>query len=188
MVWVTTIPPEEATGELAEAYAWQAQRLGRPTDFTRLGSLEPPLVHARLVLYKATENESSRLTVTQRTLIGHVTSVLNRTPHCASRSRIKLRELGWSPEDITAVENGDDSRLDPADAALVAYARILTLDPGGVTEAHVRALRDAGFGDHEIVAANAQIAHLNYTNRVANGLGLLHEEPADFPAFATVPS
>ena len=51
----------------------------------------------------------------------------------------------------------------------------------------MQALRDAGFGDHEIVDANAQAAHLAYTNRVANGLGLRDEVAEDFPAFATVP-
>ena len=101
MAWIRTIAPEDATGELAESYAWQAHRLGRPTDFTLLGSLEPPLVHARLLLYRATEGSTSALTVLQRTLVGHVVSVLNRTPHCASRSRIKLRELGL-PDDVIA--------------------------------------------------------------------------------------
>ncbi|HEY0189193.1 MAG TPA: hypothetical protein VGC67_17030 [Cellulomonas sp.] len=187
MTWIRTIGPEDATGELAESYAWQAHRLGAPTDFTLLGSLEPPLVHARLVLYRATENATSALTVTQRTLVGHVVSALNRTPHCTSRSRIKLLELGLPAAVITQVEAGDDSALAPADAALVAYARKLTLTPGDLVETDLTELRRHGFGDHEIVDANAQIAHLNYTNRVANGLGLRDEVAPDFPAFATVP-
>lgn len=187
MAWIHVIDPQDATGELAESYAWQARRLGSPTDFTQLGSLEPPLVHARLVLYRATENAGSALTATQRTLVGHVVSVLNRTPHCTSRSRIKLLELGVDPAVLAQVEAGDDTGLPTADRALAAYARLLTTAPGDVTEDDVRALREAGFGDHEIVDANAQVAHLNYTNRVANGLGLRDEVPADFPAFATVP-
>lgn len=187
MVWIRTIAPEDATGELAEAYDWQAKRLGRPAEFALLGSLEPPLVHARLVLYKATENNRSALTVEQRTVLAHVTSALNHTPHCLSRTRIKLRHLGWTEEAIAAIEGGDYSALSAPDQALVAYATTLTLDPGGVTERLVEDLRAAGFGDHEIVAANAQVAHLNYANRVANGLGLLREELDDFPSFDTVP-
>lgn len=188
MVWITTVAPEDATGELAESYAWQSRRLGSPTVFTTLGSHEPPLVQARLVLYKATEGASSAVTPAQRTLAGHVVSVLNRTPHCASRSRIKLLELGWTREELAKVEDGDDSALAPADAAIVAYARVLTLDPGAVREEHLEALRAAGLGDHEIVDINAQVAHLNYTNRVANGLGLLDEVDESFPAFLTVPT
>src|SRR5215218_2224369 len=98
MVWIRTIAPEQAERRLKEAYDWQAERLGRATEFTQLGSLEPELVHARLALYKATENASSRLTARQRNVAGHVVSVVNRTPHCASRSRVKLVELGLPAE------------------------------------------------------------------------------------------
>ncbi len=180
-------PSEEATGRLAEAYGWQAKRLGKPTDFTLLGSLEPELVHARLALYKATEGATSTLSVRQRTLVGHVTSAVNKTPHCTSRSRIKLLELGLTKDVVDAVEAGDYGDLPAADAALSRYAENLTLRPGDIAEQDVLELRSAGFDDHAIVDANAQIAHLNYTNRVANGLGLLDEVEADFPAFDTVP-
>jgi uncharacterized peroxidase-related enzyme len=188
MPWIATIPPEEATGRLAEAYAWQAERLGRPTEFTQLGSLEPELVHARLILYKASERATSKLTARQRTLAGHVASAINRTPHCTSRSVIKLRELGYGEELIAAVEAGDYDGLAPEDAAVARYADKLTREPGAIVAADVDALRAAGLGDHEILDLNNQVAHLNYTNRVANGLGLLTEVEADFPAFDTVPA
>ena len=54
----------------------------------------------------------------------------------------------------------------------------MTLAPGDVTQADVDSLRAAGFDDLDILDANNRTAHLNYTNRVANGLGLL-SEPAD---------
>jgi len=114
-------------------------------------------------------------------------SVANQTPHCVSRSHIKLLEQGFTAEQLARIEAGDDSDLDAVETALVAYARKLTLTPGAVTEQDVQALRAVGLGDHEIVDANAQVAHLNYTNRVANGLGLLDEVAPDFPASATVP-
>ena len=100
---------------------------------------------------------------------------------------MKLVELGYPAALIDAVEAGDYTQLPPSDGQLARYARVLTLDPGAVTEADIAALRDAGFDDHAIVDANAQIAHLNYTNRVANGLGLRDVVAADYPAFARVP-
>src|SRR5689334_11214868 len=90
MPWIATIAPEDAEGQLAEAYAWQARRLGRPTEFTQLGSLAPEVVHARLVLYRASENIPSRLTSRHRLLISYLTSILNATPHCASLARSQL--------------------------------------------------------------------------------------------------
>jgi uncharacterized peroxidase-related enzyme len=182
MPWIRTIEPEDADGRLAEAYAWQSKKLGRPTEFTQLGSLDAEVVHARLVLYRASENVPSRLTAEQRTLIGHLTSVLNHTPHCASLSRPRLPAAT-----VEALERGEYEALPAPDAALARYAHKLTLAPGTVTAADIDALRAAGFGDLEILDANNQCAHLNYTNRVANGLGLLDEAVTDERTLDRVP-
>src|SRR5258708_3005941 len=94
MVWIRTIDPEDADGRLAEAYGWQGDRLRRPTEFNQLGSLDGDVVHARLVLYRASENVPSRLSATQKQLIAYLTSILNATPHCAALSRTQLSASG----------------------------------------------------------------------------------------------
>src|SRR5215472_19096029 len=113
MVWIRTIDPKEASGRLAEAYAWQSRRLGRPTEFTQLGSLAPEVVHARLVLYRASENVPSRLSPTQRQLISYLTSVLNATPHCASLARTQLCASGGEAI-VDALDRRDYARLEAA--------------------------------------------------------------------------
>jgi uncharacterized peroxidase-related enzyme len=170
MPWIRTIDPEDADGRLAEAYGWQSKKLGRPTEFTQLGSLDAEVVHARLVMYRASENVPSALTASQRTLISYLTSVLNSTPHCASLARPRLTD-----DLISQLDAQDYDALPAADAALARYVHKLTLTPGLMTAADVEGLRAAGFDDLAILDANNQCAHLNYTNRVANGLGLLHE-------------
>jgi len=176
MVWIRTIPPADATGRLKEAYDWQASRLGQPTEFTQLGSLDAEVVQARLALYKATENVASNLTFRQRELISYLTSILNATPHCASLARTQLGSAG-EDDLIGILDRGDYGQLDPADAALARYVHKVTLSPGAVTETDIEDLRAAGFRDIEILDAKNRTAHLNYTNRVANGLGLLTEAP-----------
>jgi uncharacterized peroxidase-related enzyme len=177
MAWIRTIPPADATGRLKEAYDWQASRLGQPTEFTQLGSLDAEVVHARLALYKATENVASKLTFRQGELISYLTSILNSTPHCASLARTQLSNAGQD-DLIDILDRGDYGQLGPADAALARYVHKVTRSPGAVTEADIGELRAAGFGDLEILDANNRTAHLNYTNRIANGLGLLTEAPA----------
>jgi uncharacterized peroxidase-related enzyme len=186
MVWIRTIEPAEATGRLKDAYDWQASRLGKPTEFTQLGSLDADVVNARLVLYRATENVPSTLTFSQRELISYLTSILNKTPHCASLARTQLRNTG--AEDLLAIlDSGDYSRLAPADAALARYVHKVTLTPGEVSEADIEELRAVGLTDLEILDANNHTAHLNYTNRVANGLGLLTEAAAEERSKTRVP-
>jgi len=174
MVWIRTIDPEDADGRLAEAYAWQARKLGRPTEFTQLGSLAPEVVHARLILYRASEGVPSRLTSTQKLLISYLTSILNATPHCAALARTALCEQG-SDTLVRALDARNYAVLDRPDGELARYVEKLTLRPGEIAENDIDALREVGFDDLDILDANNQCSHLNYTNRVANGLGLLSE-------------
>jgi uncharacterized peroxidase-related enzyme len=178
--WVTTVAPEEAEERLREAYDWQAQRLGEPTEYTQLGSLHPELVYERLRLYKVIDQLESGLTDTEKHAVVYVTSVLNQTPHCASGARHKL-ELEGVPGELIAqladnpLAGGTGSaRLDE----IVRYTTILTRSPGAVSEHHIDALREVGLSDADIVALNNLAAYYSYTNRVATGLGLRSEVPA----------
>src|SRR6266545_3372478 len=62
--------------------------------------------------------------------------------------------------------------LDGADRALIAYALKLTRAPREICESDVAALRAAGFSEAEIFEAAFVTAYFNYTNRVAEGLGV----------------
>jgi uncharacterized peroxidase-related enzyme len=174
--WIATIPPEDAEGALADAYAWQAAALGKPTEFTQLGSLAPELVHARLGIYRATFGVESGVTATQRAIIIYLGSLLNGTPHCSSLGLVQLRELTGDETIARALEAGRYDDLAPADAVIARYTHKLTLSPGRITEDDVRALRSVGFDDLAILDINSHVAHINYTNRVANGLGLFEQQ------------
>jgi alkylhydroperoxidase family enzyme len=56
-----------------------------------------------------------------------------------------------------------------------------------VSEADIEELRAVGLTDLEILDANNHTAHLNYTNRVANGLGLLTEAAEEERSKSRVP-
>jgi uncharacterized peroxidase-related enzyme len=177
MPWIRTIPREEATGTLKEAYDWQAKRLGEPTEFTQLGSLYPEMVMQRLQLYKTVEGCPSGLSPVERQLAALVTSVLNETPHCTSGLRLKLESLGVTRSYIDRVcsdphtARSGDVRQD----AIVAYAIKLTEHPGQIDTSDIEALRGHGLEDLDILDLNNMVAYYAYTNRVANGLGLKTE-------------
>ncbi|MBI03850.1 MAG: hypothetical protein CL468_07435 [Acidimicrobiaceae bacterium] len=188
-MWIKTIPYEASEGDLRDQYDRQVRALGEPTEMTTAGSLHPPLVQARLDLYSATEQCPSRLTAHQRNLISYVTSALNRTGYCMSQVTIKLRQTGFSDDQISSLATDPvGANLPPADAALVRYAAKLTSDPGSVSENDIENLRSAGFADLEILDANAQCSHLNYVNRVAMGLGIHSIVDPDFPAYDAIPA
>jgi uncharacterized peroxidase-related enzyme len=187
-MWISFVPYAQAVGQLRDSYARQAKALGEPTELTMAGSLHPALVQARLDLYAATERCPSSLTAHQRNLISFVTSALNGTPYCMSQVTIKLRQTGLTSAQIAALAADHTSvELADADRAVVDYAAKLTKDPAAMTKTDVDALRKAGFDDLAILDINAQCAHLNYVNRVANGLGIHTIVDPEFPAYAAIP-
>jgi uncharacterized peroxidase-related enzyme len=179
--WIETIAHADAEGVLKEAYDWQAAGLGEVTEFTQLGSLYPDLVLERLRLYKVVEGAPSGLSPLERRLAAYVTSAANETPHCASGLVHRLADLEVAPAVVEAARltplalGSGDARLD----AIATYAARLTLSPQLVLEKDVEALREVGLSDLDILDLNNIVAYFNYINRVANGLGLKTEIPAE---------
>jgi uncharacterized peroxidase-related enzyme len=180
MTWLRTIPPGDAEGTLREAYDWQAERLGEPTEFTMLGSLYPDLVLERLRLYRVVEACPSSLAPVERQLAAYVTSLCNGTTHCASGLRVKLHDLDADAAAMAAVEASPhdpatgDRRLD----SICQYAAKLATAPATMAEEDVSRLRAVGLDDLDILDLNNVVAYYCYINRVANGLGLFSEIPA----------
>lgn len=188
--WITTVPWTDATGELADAYNWQAASLGEPAEFTMLGSLYPPVVDERLRLYRVVEQCPSSLHPIERQAAAWVVSLLNGTDHCASGLSLKLTSLGLadSVKDAIADNPGDPqtggARLD----AICAHAAKLTLRPTEMSEGDLDALRLHGLDDLDLVDLNNMISYYNYINRVVMGLGLRSTMATTHEATKAVPA
>jgi uncharacterized peroxidase-related enzyme len=173
-MWIKTLEEDEATGVLTEAYNRQRAARGRVEDFTKLGSLYPDLSRVRLSLYKVVDDCPSRIPEWVKHAIALTTSVLNRTPHCASGLGEKLKHAGMDQNLVDAIyadplgaQTGDDA----ADA-LLEYVRRLVVASWEITEQDIHELRRHGWDDLDILDANNISAYYCYINRVANGLGL----------------
>jgi uncharacterized peroxidase-related enzyme len=176
MSWIATVAPEDARGELADAYAHQREKLGHVTELTQLGSLYPDLVTRRLRLYAIVESAPSGIPPWARRAVALLTSVLNGCRFCTVGHTRKLEEAGRG-ELAEAIKRDPEAAVSGERAvdALLAYTRKLVRRPGEIAEADVVALRDAGWNDLDILDVNDIAAYYSYINRVATGLGLLHE-------------
>jgi uncharacterized peroxidase-related enzyme len=174
--WIASVPPEDATGVLAQAYRSQADKIGRVTELTQIGSLYPDLVAARLNLYAVVDATPSDVPDHVRRVVALLTSVLNGCLFCTVGHTEKLTEAGYGElaRAIKADPEGFTTGDPKADAA-VAYARKLVTDPRHIVEADVTALREAGYADLDILDINNLSAYYSYINRVAAGLGLQRE-------------
>jgi uncharacterized peroxidase-related enzyme len=171
--WITSVPPEHATGPLAEAYQSQFEKIGRVTELTQVGSLYPDLVAARLRLYAVVDATPSGVPDHVRRAVALLTSVLNGCLFCTAGHTEKLTAAGYGglAQAIKADPEGVVTGDAKAEAA-ISYTRKLVTDPRHVVQADVAALRDAGWSDLDILDINNVSAYYCYINRVAAGLGL----------------
>jgi len=92
----------------------------------------------------------------------------------AGRSANERAEHEENVERLIAALAADFRTADlaPADRALLDYADKLTRTPGAMTADDVGALRTHGFDDRAIHDLCAVVAHFNFVNRIADGLGV----------------
>lgn len=178
MPWIETVPYKDATGKLKMLY----DRVKGPDDnvdnIMMMHSLRPHTMEGHMAIYKYVLHHSGNtLPKWFLEVIGVWVSSLNECTYCVEHHFAGLKRLlGDDPraEAIRVAIEARDPMLAPLDDAqkqAMAYARQLTLDPGGMREDMTIALRQAGFSDGEILEVNQVSAYFSYANRTVLGLG-----------------
>jgi uncharacterized peroxidase-related enzyme len=100
----------------------------------------------------------------------------NACEYCLAAHTALGRKAGASAAEMRAAQAGRSE--DPKTAAALAFAVAVVESRAQVTDAQVQALRDAGFGDGQVVEILAHVALNLFTNYVNVAL----QVPVDFPA------
>lgn len=100
----------------------------------------------------------------------------NACHYCLAAHTALGKNAGLSADELGEAQAGRSS--DPKTAAALAFALKLVDGRGQVSDADVRALRDAGFDDGAIVEILAHVALNLFTNYV----NVAFDVPVDFPA------
>lgn len=102
------------------------------------------------------------------------TSQLNRTQYCLASHTVLARRLGWSNEQIDALNrSSDDALFTDSEKAAIHLAEIMTMNPQHYTDRDFANLR-VSFSEGEVVELMAAIGLFNYFNRFND---LLKMEP-----------
>jgi uncharacterized peroxidase-related enzyme len=178
IAWVEVIGQDEATGELAEAYAAvsgsdgrvenlylamsQTPQAIRPADAHYLAVLHNPDNPLEPWLAELVATYVAVLCGSDYAALNHGENVcLHHPDEAAARGMVAaLRDESWP-----GLLDGT-----PAAAAL-AYTRKLTLDPGAMCEGDILSLRGAGFDDKSISYIVQIAASFAFWARITNGLG-----------------
>ncbi len=102
----------------------------------------------------------------------------NACHYCLAAHTALGRKAGASADEMAAAQSGESS--DPRTAAALRFALQLVEGRGQVGAAQVRALRDAGFDDAQVVEV---IAHVTL-NLFTNYINVALDVPVDFPGVA----
>jgi len=119
----------------------------------------------------------SGLSRAEREMIATAISAHNQCDYCVSHHGEALRFYLKNGEQLSALKQGLlPESVDERGKVLVNYALKLSLQPGAVTKVDLENLRRVGISDSEVLDLVLLTAYTNYVNRVAQGLGVEHDE------------
>lgn len=178
MPWIDTVAYEDADGKLKKLYDRVKGPDNNVDNIMMMHSLRPHSMEGHMAIYKYVLHHANN-TIPKWFLetLGVWVSSLNECNYCVIHHFSGLeRLLDDKPKSQAikaAIDSGDidAAPLDDRQKIAMEYARQLTKDPGGMKEAIVQRLRDAGYSDGEILEINQVSAYFSYANRTVLGLG-----------------
>lgn len=173
MPWIKTIDEEEATGELEEMYSGLKTKRGKVSNIMMVQSLNPRAMKDHMSLYMTLMFGRSGLSREEREMVATAISVTNGCGYCQDHHGEALNHYWKDDARLHAfLDDFGSANLTQRARVMIDYAVKLTKQPESMCEDDVRALRDTGFSDEDILNLNLITSYFNFVNRVADGLGV----------------
>lgn len=178
MTWIATNAAADAQGRLKTLYDRILSPDGQIDNIMTAHSLRPHTMEGHMALYKhVLHHGSNTLPKWLLEALGVYVSLINRCAYCVEHHYAGMARLIGDAGRAAAIRSALEADR-PSDAfgggelAAMRYARALTLEPGGVTQAQVQAMRRQGLDDGQILEVNQVCAYFAYANRTVLGLGI----------------
>ena len=153
------IPPAEASGPVAEAYAMFPQGMEPPLPM-QMYSASPGLMEAMGDYMKYFMNHQ-RLSFPLLALIRYLAATYAGHAWCEKFNGGLLKKAGMSEEDLAAViEDPGRAPIEDNEKALLAFVIKTVKDPAGVTGQDIDRLRELGWHDSDILDATQMGANM----------------------------
>lgn len=176
MSWIQIHSYEGADRALQKLYDRVKGPDGHIDNIMLVHGLRPASLKGHMTLYKSVlhhrDNQLSRIDLE---LIGVYVSMLNRCDYCVEHHYAGLLRLMTAEKGAwfrTQMASDTLDQLEPREAAMLRYAKLLTRNPSDITEEDIQALRACGFDDGMILEINQVAAYFAYANRTVLGLGV----------------
>jgi uncharacterized peroxidase-related enzyme len=191
--WITE---DQATGEIADLYAYIRQRRSRITvlralpqraqhvgDILKCFSPHPGALRGAVQLTDSLHFADGALSAGVKEMLATYVSALNSCQYCAATHGYFLQLKGADRERALAIARRDldAADLDDRTRALMEFAGKLTLEPFKITDGDVARLRDRGWSEAQIAETVLDVALFNMLNRVADAFGISRDEEELLP-------
>ena len=175
---INLVDPASATGPSAELLGGIRSAFGVTPNMFRAVANSPAALASMWGSFGALGN--GRLGAKLGEQIAVAVADRNDCHYCLAAHTALGRKAGATAEEMTNAQRGKSS--DPRTAAALAFAQKLVEARGQVSDADLRALRDADFDDQDVVEIIAHVALNLFTNYVNVALAV----PVDFPGVKLV--
>jgi uncharacterized peroxidase-related enzyme len=169
MAFIQTIPVGEAAGDVRRMYEQNQARYGYVPNYAKVFSLRPQVMDAWTQLQK-----SIRATMDLRRyeLVTLAAARALRCSYCALAHGKVLESQFFSTEDVTRIaRETEDSPLEPAEAAVMAFAERVVRQADSVTREDIVVLRNHGLTDGEIFDVAAAASARCFFSKLLDALG-----------------
>jgi uncharacterized peroxidase-related enzyme len=179
MAFIDVVSPQQAKGRLEKIYKRVQSPGGQVDNVLQVHSLRPHTLEGHMAIYKAVlHHTGNRLEEWYLEAIGVLVSRLNACAYCETHHAAGMERLLSAASLNAKAYRSALAKDQPGEPFTgreqlgLAYARKLTHAPGMIEDADIRALREAGFDDGEILEINQVSAYFAYANRTVTGLGV----------------
>jgi uncharacterized peroxidase-related enzyme len=169
MTFIDTIPPERATGAVAELYDTDRANFGHVANFTQAFSLQPEVLAAWQRM-----NRTIRAGMDLRRYELATMAAANRlrSSYCMLAHGSVLIDGFMEADTLRAVvTDRRASGLDASDVAVMDLAEKVADDATAVTQADIDGLRSLGLPDAEILGVVLAAAARCFFSKTLDGLG-----------------
>ncbi len=144
-----------------------------------------PEIFETIIAHMEAVLKTGTLSTALKELVIVRTSQLNRTPYCLASHTTIAKRLGWTDEQIVALDDAAGSGMfTEAEKVAIHLAEVMTLNAHGYTEADFARLRRF-YDEGEVVELMAAIGLFNYFNRFNDLLDMEPTQPASREELAT---
>jgi uncharacterized peroxidase-related enzyme len=171
MARISLIEPAQATAEVKEIYEQKLK--GKPGNVQKALAHRPDTLKNFLGFYASVGRSLDRKLYE---LIYIRVSMINGCRYCLQHHLASSQRVGLTPQEGSALKQGNYSRFNEKERAALVYAEKLTRAPHEITDAAFHELKNH-FSDPEIVDLHLLIGLANLTNRFTDPLGLELEMP-----------